>query len=333
MKIAAYEVRPDEKPIIEGLCKDYGIDLVLTQANLDETTMGMAEDCQGVTTLGQSTYSNKVLDTLRGYGVKVLASRCVGYNHMNVDYARRLGFRLCNGAYAPNGVAEYTVMSMLIAIRKFKKALYNTDDNDFTLKGKMGREMRSLTVGVMGTGKIGATVCQILTGFGCRILAYDVIENDAVKEIAEYVDIDTIYRECDIITIHTPLLASTKEMINKDAISKMKDGVVLINNARGELCDVDALIWGMETEKIGALFMDAFPGETGIIHIPHNEDIVRTEGMPWFKLKYLRSFVNFVHTPHMAFFTEEAAASMAQCGVDAIREIMTEGSSSHEIPQ
>ena len=318
MKIAAYEVRPDEKPIIEGLCKDYGIDLVSTPANLDATTMGMAEGCQGVTTLGQSDYSNEVLDTLRGYGVKVLASRCVGYNHMNVDYARRLGFRLCNGSYAPNGVAEYTVMAILVAIRKFKKAIYNTDDNDFTLKGKMGRELRSLTVGVMGTGKIGFTVCKLLSSFGCRILAYDVYQNDAVREYAEYVDLDTLYAESDVITIHTPLLPSTTGMIN---------------NARGELCDVDALIEGVETEKIGALFMDAFPGETGIIHVPHNEDIVRTEGMPWFKLKYLRSFVNFVHTPHMAFFTEEAAASMAQCGVDSIREILTDGKSSHEIPE
>jgi D-lactate dehydrogenase len=197
----------------------------------------------------------------------------------------------------------------------------------------MGRELRSLTVGVMGTGKIGFTVCKLLSSFGCRILAYDVYQNDAVREYAEYVDLDTIYAESDVITIHTPLLPSTTGMINKEAIKKMKKGVVLIDNARGELCDVDALIEGMETEKIGALFMDAFPGETGIIHVPHNEDIVKTEGMPWFKLKYLRSFVNFVHTPHMAFFTEEAAASMAQCGVDSIREILTDGKSSHEIPE
>ena len=333
MKIAAYEVRPDEKPIIESMCKEYGIDLVSTQANLDASTVSMAEGADGVTTLGQSDYSNEVLDTLKGYGVQVLASRCVGYNHMNVEYARKLGFRLCNGSYAPNGVAEYTIMAMLISIRKFTKAMYNTDDNDFTLKGKRGKEMRSLTVGVMGTGKIGATVCKLLTGFGCRILANDVYESDEVRKIAEYVDLDTLYRESDIITIHTPLLPSTKGMINKEAIAKMKDGVILIDNARGELCDVDALIEGMETEKIGALFMDAFPGETGIIHVPHNEDIVKTEGMPWFKLKYLRSFVNFVHTPHMAFFTEEAAESMARCGVDSIYEVLTQGKSRHEIPQ
>ena len=162
MKIAAYEVRPDEKPVIESLCKEYGIELVSTPANLDPTTANMAVGCDGVTTLGQSNYCNEVLDELQGYGVKVLASRCVGYNHMNCDYARSLGFRLCNGAYAPNGVAEYTVMAILMCIRKFKKALYNTNDNDFTLKGKMGRELRTMTVGVMGTGKIGYTVIKCL---------------------------------------------------------------------------------------------------------------------------------------------------------------------------
>lgn len=207
MKIAAYEVRPDEKPVIEGLCKKYGIELISTPANLDKTTAHMAAGCDGVTTLGQSDYSNAVLDELKGYGVQVLASRCVGYNHMNCDYARSLGFRLCNGAYAPNGVAEYTVMAILMCIRKFKKALYNTNDNDFTLKGKMGRELRTMTVGVMGTGKIGFTIIKCLSGFGCRIIANDVYENDAVRAYAEYVDLDTLYRESDIITIHTPAAA------------------------------------------------------------------------------------------------------------------------------
>ena len=145
-------------------------------------------------------------------------------------------------------------------------------------------------------------------------------------------DLDTLYRESDIITIHTPLLPETTGMINREALAKMKDGVVLIDNARGELVDIDAIIEGVENEKIGALFMDAFPGETGIIHVPHNDDIIKTPGMPYFKLKYLRSFVNVYHTPHMAFFTEEAAESMARCGVDSIYEILTQGKSSHEIP-
>ena len=113
----------------------------------------------------------------------------------------------------------------------------------------------------------------------------------------------------------------------------MKDGVILIGNARGELFDLEAIIEGMESEKIGSMFMDAFPGETGIIHEVHDTDIVKTEGMPWFRLKYLKSFVNFVQTPHMAFFTEEAAKQMAESGVEGIYECITKGSSRHEIPK
>ena len=142
-----------------------------------------------------------------------------------------------------------------------------------------------------------------------------------------------VYAESDIITVHTPLLPDTVGIINKEAISKMKDGVILIGNARGELFDLEAIIEGMESEKIGSMFMDAFPGETGIIHEVHDTDIVKTEGMPWFRLKYLKSFVNFVQTPHMAFFTEEAAKQMAESGVEGIYECITKGSSRHEIPK
>lgn len=334
MKIAAYEVRPDELPVIEAKCKELGIEVKCRPENLDASTVDWAEGADGVTTLGQSTYSNEVLDRLKEFGVQVLASRCVGYNHMNEDYARKLGFKLTHGSYLPDGVADYTVMSILVCLRNFKKALKNTDDNDFTLKGKQGRELRSLTVGVMGTGKIGCAVIKRLSGFGCRIIANDIYENDEVKQYAEYVDLDTLYAESDVITVHTPLLPSTVGMINKEALSKMKDGVVLIGNARGELFNIEDIIEGMETEKISSMFMDAFPGETGIIHLEHNnENIVKTEGMPWFRLKYLKSFINFVQTPHMAFFTEEAAAQMAESGVEGIYECITNGSSRHEIPK
>lgn len=333
MKIAAYEVRPDEKTVIEARCKELGIELISTGSILDSSTVEMSKGCDGVTTLGQSDFSKSILDTMVENGVKVQAFRCVGYDYIDVPYARELGLRITHGSYAPNGVAEYTVMAILMSIRKAKKALYNTNDNDFTLKGKMSRELRSLTVGVIGAGKIGYTVIKILSGFGCRILAYDMYQNDAVKEYATYVDLDTLYKESDVITLHTNLSESTENMIDGEALSKMKNGVVLVNNARGGLMDIDAIIDGVESEKIGALFMDAFPGEEGIIHIPHDEDIIRTPGMPYFKLKYLRSFVNVIHTPHMAFFTEEASRSMALSGIDGIYEVLTKGSSAHEIPQ
>ena len=314
MKIAAYEVRPDEKPVIEGLCKKYGIELISTPANLDKTTAHMAAGCDGVTTLGQSDYSNAVLDELKGYGVQVLASRCVGYNHMNCDYARSLGFRLCNGAYAPNGVAEYTVMAILMCIRKFKKALYNTNDNDFTLKGKMGRELRTMTVGVMGTGKIGFTIIKCLSGFGCRIIANDVYENDAVRAYAEYVDLDTLYKSCDIITLHTNATAANRHMIDANAIAKMKNGVVLINTARGTLIDPEALVNGLESGKIGAAGLDVVENENGLFYFNHMGDALQNR-----ELAMLRSFPNVIFTPHTAFYTDVNVASMVESAFKAVR--------------
>lgn len=336
MKITAYEVRPDEGPVIQKLCDDYGIEVVMTSDIMSEDNYQLAEGADGITTLGQSHYSEFVLDHLKEYGVKVLAARCIGVDSMNLPYARKLGFRICHGSYGPEGVAEYTIMSILMCLRKMKKAMYNTDDNDYMLKGKMGSQIGSKTIGVLGTGKIGFTVIKLLSGFGCRILANDVYENDAVREYAEYVDLDTLYRESDVITLHCPLMPSTEKMINKEALAKMKDGVVLVNNARGGLVDIDDIIEALENGKIGQLYMDAFPGEEGIIHLPHNEDIVTNkwnEKTSWLKLKYCRSFINVIHTPHMAFFTEEAGAQMCDAGISGIYEVLTKGESKHEVPE
>ena len=336
MKITAYEVRPDERNTLERLCTEKGIELVMTAANLDMTTVELAEGADGVTTLGQSTFSNEVYDKLKEMGVKVVAARCVGYDRMNREYAEAQGFKLCHGSYGPNGVAEFTIMTILMAIRKMKRAMANTDDKDFTLKGKQGRQLGSLTVGVYGTGRIGYHVIKLLKGFGCKIICNDVYENPVVKEIAEYVPFDTLLAESDVITLHAPLLPSTEGVINKETIAKMKDGVILVNNARGGLMNIDDVIEALENEKFGVLAMDAYPGEEGIIHMTHDEDIVTNfagEKKSWLKLQYVRSFVNVIHTPHMAFFTREAAEEMCAAGVDGIYEILTTGSSRHELPQ
>ena len=316
MKIAAYEVRPDEKPVIENLCKKYGIDLISTPANLDKTTANMAAGCDGVTTLGQSDYCNEVLDELKGYGVKVLASRCVGYNHMNCDYARSLGFRLCNGAYAPNGVADCTVMLLLMCLRHYKQAMWRGQVNDFSLHGLQGRELRDLTVGIIGTGKIGAQVIRNLSGFGCRIIAFDKYENPAVQQLVTYVDFETLLAQADVISLHMPLLDSNRHIIDRSAIAKMKDGVVIINCSRGELADIEALVEGIESEKIGALGMDTCEGDEGIIHEDHRTDILPNRN--WF---YLHQFRNVVMTQHMAFYTDAAVTSMVRCGIRGIWEM------------
>ena len=209
------------------------------------------------------------LEALAKLNVHYISTRTIGYNHIDLEQAEKLGIHVCNASYAPNGVADFTIMMMLMCLRQYKQALWRGQVNDFSLSGLMGREMKDLTVGVMGTGRIGAQVIRELSGFGCRILAYDVRKNPAVTPPAIYVDLDTLYAESDIITLHMPLFDSTKEIINRESIGKMKKGVVLINCARGE-------------EKI--------------IHQDHKTDILADRN--WF---YLHQFRNVIMTQHMAF--------------------------------
>ena len=205
------------------------------------------------------------------------------------------------------------MMMILMCLRHYKQAMWRGQVNDFSLAGLQGRDLNRLIVGIMGTGKIGAQVARNLSGFGCRMLAFDVRENESLKGLVEYVDMDTLFRECDIITLHMPLLPSTKHIISRESISKMKDGVILINCARGELTDIDALVEGIETMKIGALGMDTVEGEEGIVHEDRRVDIIPNRN--WF---YLHQFRNVIMTQHMAFYTREAVDSMVRCGVEGI---------------
>ena len=190
-----------------------------------------------------------------------------------------------------------------------------------------GKELHDLTVGVMGTGNIGRTFVQLLSGFGCRILAYDlhenyidhfmtVHENEDVKKYATYVDKDTLLKESDAISLHLPLFKSTYHLINKETIQKMKDNVILINCSRGELIDTEDIIEAIESKKIGALGLDVIEGEEGITHIDHRSDILSNKNMA-----YLHQFPNVIMTQHMAFYTNTAVKNMVKSGIKGIIEM------------
>ena len=166
---------------------------------------------------------------------------------------------------------------------------------------------------VVSAGRIGAQVARNLSGFGCRILAYDLRRNPAVEPQVTYVDFDTLLAQSDVITLHMPLLDSNRHIINRESIAKMRDGVVIVNCSRGELADIEALIEGIETGKIGALGMDTVEGDEGIIHADHRVDILPNRN--WF---YLHQFRNVIMTQHMAFYTDAAVSSMVDCGIGGI---------------
>jgi len=316
MNITLYSVRDDERPCLDAYKDNKDITLIITGDEPSLANLDLVDQSDGVCVLGQTMIGKELLDAWHAKGVKYVSTRTIGYNHIDVGYAHSLGLRVCHASYAPDGVADFTIMMILMCLRNYKQALWRGQVNDYALFGLEGREMRSLTIGVMGTGHIGQRVLKSLTGFGCQLVAYDIHEDEETKKIAEYLPLDEFYRQCDVISLHMPLLESTRHMINAESLGKMKDGVVIINCARGGLADLDALIDGIESGKIGALGLDVVEGEEGITHVDHRIDIISNKNMA-----YIRQFPNVIMTQHMAFYTKEAVRSMVQSGIMGIMDM------------
>ena len=253
MKITAYEVRPDEKDYLLAAAQQEQIEITLVQGPMTQDNIDRAEGADGITILGDTKMDAALIEETAKRRIRVVATRTIGYDHIDLNAAKSNGVHVCNGYYDPDGVAEYTVMLILMSLRNYKQALFRGNANDYSLGGLIGRELRNLTVGIIGTGKIGQKVAQNLQGFGCRILAYSRRQNADPALGIEYCSLEELYAKSDIISLHTPLSNQTRYMIDKKAIDQMKDGVILINCARGELMRMDDIIEGIETRKIGAL--------------------------------------------------------------------------------
>lgn len=319
VNIAVFEVSQDERQELGRLSRTLPVSMTLVDKNLTAETLELAGGAEGVSILGRSRLDRALLEGLRDLGVRYVSTRTIGVDHIDLEAARDCGIRVSHAAYPPDAVADFTVMLMLLVLRFYKPAMWRQNVNDYSLKGLMGRSLHKQTVGVVGTGSIGATVIRDLAGFGCRILAYNLEEREDLRPYASFVDLDTLYRECDIITFHVPSTPETRHMVNRETLSRMKDGVILINTARGDLMDIDAITEGIETEKIGSLAMDVFEHEQGIYHADRKTDILKNKDMV-----YLRQFPNVVLTQHMAFYTEESIVSMVDCGIQSLLD-MKEG--------
>lgn len=311
MKMAVYSCRPDERGLFEKYGKELGVDLVFSSRRADLANAALAEGCQGVSVITKPV-GRELIDLWHGYGVKVISTRTVGYEHVDYRYAAKLGIGVSNVSYTPHTVAEYTVMAILMTIRKMKTILTRYMVQDFSLEQVRGRELCHMTVGVIGTGQIGETVIRNLSGFGCRILAYDIAEKDSVRAWGEYVPLETLYRESDIITLHTPATEQTMHMINEESIGAMKDGVCIINMARGSLIDTDALIRGLESGKVGAAALDVIEKEGEIYY----KDF-KYAPAGHHQMAVLQSMPNVLMTPHTAFFTNEAVGDMIRYSIES----------------
>ncbi|WP_455716223.1 NAD(P)-dependent oxidoreductase [Anaerosporobacter sp.] len=314
MKIYVYDVADFEEKIFAKLQKEVNDELAFSKESCNLETIEKAKGFDGITTLGYSKIDETILRKMKEYNIKYISTRTIGFDHIDVAKAKELGISVFHANYEPNNVADFTVMMMLILLRKAKVSICRALVNDFSLNGMQGKEMRSLTIGVIGTGKIGTTVIKNLSGFGCNIIAYDLYQNDTVKQYARYVSIEEIYKESDIITLHMPLTDSNYHMINGKIIEKMKKGVIIINTARGGLINTEDLISGLESGHVGGAGIDTLEEENTVMHKDLGTKIIDERA-----LLYLKQFPNVLYTQHYGFFTEEATEMMARCGIKSIQ--------------
>lgn len=306
MKLFVYSLREyDERQYFDTWCERYKITYQAVKEGPGSHNLHLAEGYDAVSII-TTPMDKDILAALRAGGVKCISTRTVGYDHVDLKAAKEEGLVICNAPYPPNSVANYTIMLMLICCRRVTHILDRSALQDYSLMGKIGIDISGCTVGIIGTGKIGRTVIEHLKGFGCRILAYDLLEQEGMVE-ATYTDLDTIYRECDIISLHMPSTESNFHMIDEKAIAKMKDGVIIINTARGSLIDSKAMIRGLESGKIGAAGLDVIEDETELYYFN-----LCGQPMTNHELAILESFPNVVVTPHTAFYTAEAVEHMVK---------------------
>lgn len=308
MKVTVYNCREfDEKELFVRYGKELDIELVLCPDAPDKENALLAKgsECIDIIT---SKMPKELLEVFASYGVKYVTTRTIGYDHIDVAAAKELGMTVANAPYGPCGVADYTVMLILMTIRKMKRILERTNIQDYTLAGIQGRELKDLTIGVIGTGRIGRTVLKDLSGFGCGLLAYDLYENEEVKEWGiPYVSLEEMWKKADLISLHTPLTEENFHMIDEKAIAKMKDGVMIINTARGGLIDTNALISGIESGKIGGAGLDVVENEFGLYYYDHKSDILSNR-----ELSVLRGFPNVTVSHHMAFYTDDCVETVVR---------------------
>lgn len=296
----------DERPYFDQYAEKYGIRIVSTAESPTLENADLAKGCRFVNVI-TTPIQRPLLERFHALGVRYLVTRTIGYDHIDTKAAQELGIQIANTPYGPDGVAEYTILLMLMCIRKMRSIQHRFEGQDYTLKGLLGRELSDMTVGVIGTGRIGTRLIQMLTGFGCKVLAYSPHPNETAAQHATYCSLETLLRDSDLITLHAPATDATWHMLGASAFSSMKDGVVLINTARGALMDTDALLANLQTGKIGALGLDVLENESALFYYDRREELLPNQD-----LYLLKSYPNVVITHHMAFYTQQCVETMVR---------------------
>ena len=328
MKILFYDTKTYDKESFQYVLPNFtDIQIEYTKSDLDPRTAALSEDFDAVCAFVSSDVGEETLSILHTHGVKCVLMRCAGFNNVDLEKAKELGIRvLCVPGYSPEAVAEHAMALALACNRRLYKAYNKVRENDFSLNGLMGFNFYQKTAGIIGTGKIGAAMCRICHGFGMKVIAYDVYENPSLTDFVTYKPLDAVLAESDLISLHCPLMDSTRHLINLSSIEKMKDGVILVNTSRGALVKTADLIEGIRKKKFAGVGLDVYEEETNNVFEDRSEEILETS-----VTARLLSFPNVMITSHQGFFTKEALFAIANTTLQNAMDFTTKTPSPNDV--
>jgi D-lactate dehydrogenase len=308
MRVAVFSSKPYDVDSLRAANEGHDHELLFLEPRLTPATVSLARGCDAVCAFVNDNLDASVLQSLSEEGVRMVALRSAGFNHVDLATARRLGMTVARvPGYSPFAVAEHAVGLILALNRKIHRAYNRVRENNFALTGLLGFDVHGRTVGVVGTGQIGTEFARIMVGFGCRVLASDPHPNERCRELGvEYVELAELLAESDIVALHCPLTPETFHLIDHQALEQMRDGVMLINTSRGALIDTAAVIGALKRGKIGHLGLDVYEEEADLFFEDLSDRVVHDD--VWSRLV---TFPNVLITGHQAFFTVEALENIA----------------------
>ena len=319
-KIAFFSTQSYDKTFFEKYNSDFNFALTFLEAQLNSKTVALLKGETIICVFVNDIVDAAVIELLAKKNIKIIALRCAGFNNVDLDAAKKFGIHVCRvPSYSPEAVAEHAMAMILTLNRKTHKAYNRVREQNFSLNGLLGFDLHGKTIGVIGTGNIGKAFAKIVKGFGCNILAYDIkIDPEMQKEGVIFTDLSTIFKQAEIISLHCPLNEQTKHLIDKEALSMMKNNVMIINTSRGALINTSDIIDALKDGKVGYLGIDVYEQEEKLFFRDLSDNIIQDD-----EIQRLMSFPNVLVTAHQAFFTNEALTQIALTTLGNIESLLS----------
>jgi D-lactate dehydrogenase len=309
MKVAVFSSKAYDETSLKEFNRAFGHELVFIENKLQADTATLAKGSPAVCVFVNDVLDAPTLQVLAQGGTKFIALRCAGYNNVSLAAARELGFQVARvPAYSPYAVAEHAVALLLALNRRIHKAYNRVREGNFSIDGLMGHDVHGKTIGVIGTGVIGSIFARIMSGFGCEVLAFDVVKNSQCEQLGvKYVDLQELFARSHVVSLHCPLTPQTHHLIKEQSLARMRDGVFIINTSRGALIDTEAAIAAVKNGRIGGLALDVYEEEGDLFFEDLSFGIIHDD-----VFMRLTTFPNVLITGHQAFFTCEAMENIAK---------------------